>query len=174
MVECGAVRKSLRFAWSDTQSGNPRGCSEICEGEGLGCAAGGISAVTPFLHAPQAYTAPTIAECQCQVPTLALSGPQRHTAAHTPALPSAQVPWGGGSGGLTFHPRCSCRTPRRGRTSRRNLSCPTYWHRTALWRHPGKEGGQGGEAEGSQGPARAVRVGSIFLCFCFSGQGFSV
>lgn len=127
-----------------------------------------------FLHAPQAYTAPTIAECQCQVPTLALSGPQRHTAGATgvathssPAQCTGAL--GGRVGGLTFHPRCSCRTPRRGRTSRRNLSCPTYWHRTALWRHPGKEGGQGGEAEGSQGPARAVRVGSIFLSFCFSG-----
>ena len=91
-------------------------------------------------------------------------------ATHSQPCPVHRCLGVGASGELTFHPRCSCRTPRRGRISRRNLSCPTYWHRTALWRHPGKEGGQGGEAEGSQGLARAVRVVASFCVFVFQGR----
>lgn len=51
-----------------------------------------------------------------------------------------------GAGELTCHPRCFCKTPRRGQTSQRNLSCLACWHRTALWRHPERrEGEQEGE-----------------------------
>lgn len=120
----------------------------------------------PVFTLPGAYTVPAIAESlRVAMPGLhiGLSGHQLHTAGFSGVVTASQpclmyrCP-GGASGGLTFRLHCSCRTPRRGRISRRNLSCPACWHRIALWPHPGKEGRWGGEAGGSQGLARADRV----------------
>lgn len=79
--------------------------------------------------------------------------PARPASHHRSAHPPTRAP-GSVAGELTFHPRCFCRTPRRGQTSQRNPSCPVCWHRTALWRRPGgEEGEQGCEAaEGWRGP----------------------